>query len=188
MTFTEDLRYDYPLRKDSVVIDLGCYHGEFAARIHERYGCHVIGFEPVFHEEAQTKSHGRFRVFPFAVGGWAREDFIRVMDDQTTFHPHVPLELPVQGVTVLPFGPVMALLGIDRIDLLKVNIEGEEYRLLEHLIGWGWLPKIEHLQVQFHDFVPDAEGWRDRLKEKIGETHDIQWDFPWIWTSWRRRP
>lgn len=190
MEFHEDLRYDYPLRKGSVVIDLGCYHGDFALRVASQYDCHVIGFEPVFYHEAQTVAGGRFRVFPFAVGGNAREDSLSVFKDQTTLYPHdfhSKTAASERPITVLPFAPVMALLGVDRVDLLKVNIEGEEYGLLRHLIGWGWLARIDYLQVQFHNFVEGAEQERDRLMGIISRTHDIQWDFPWIWTSWRKK-
>jgi FkbM family methyltransferase len=187
MIFREDLRYDYPLKSSSVVIDLGCYHGEFAKRISDTYGCHVIGFEPVFHEQAMEASGGKFRVFPFAIGGKAREATITIHDDGTTLYPHESEDHGADTVQVLPFSPAMTLLGIDRIDLIKVNIEGEEYDLLDHIIGWGWIDRIEYLQVQFHDFVADAESRRDRIFAELAKTHDIQWDYPWIWTSWRKK-
>jgi FkbM family methyltransferase len=47
--------------------------------------------------------------------------------------------------------------AIRRIGLMKINIEGAEYDLLEHLIQAKIVPKIKSIQVQFHDCVPDAE-------------------------------
>jgi hypothetical protein len=40
-------RYDYPLTKNSFVIDLGGYEGQWTSEIHSKYGCRVVVFEPV---------------------------------------------------------------------------------------------------------------------------------------------
>ena len=40
----ETLRLDYPLTQESIVFDLGGYHGDFAAAVYERYGCKVYLF------------------------------------------------------------------------------------------------------------------------------------------------
>ena len=42
------------------------------------------------------------------------------------------------------------------IDLLNINIEGSEFAVLERLIETGKLDLIKEIQVQFHDFAPDA--------------------------------
>ncbi len=47
--------------------------------------------------------------------------------------------------------------NIKHIDLMKINIEGGEYDLLEHLLDSGFVKNIENIQVQFHAFVPNAE-------------------------------
>ena len=38
---------------------------------------------------------------------------------------------------------------IKHIDLIKINIEGGEYELLERLIEVGFLTKIDNLQINF---------------------------------------
>lgn len=42
----EHLRYEYDLKPDDVVIDLGAYRGEWANEIRARYGCQVLAVEP----------------------------------------------------------------------------------------------------------------------------------------------
>ena len=40
-----------------------------------------------------------------------------------------------------------------KIDLLKINIEGGEYEVLENLIENDLIKNIDNIQIQFHDFV-----------------------------------
>ena len=78
--------------------------------------------------------------------------------------------------------------GIERIDLLKVNIEGGEYELLEHLIATGDIRKVRKLQVQFHDFVPDAIPRRARILQGLAQTHAQHWNFHFVWEEWGLKP
>ena len=70
---------------------------------------------------------------------------------------------------------------------MKVNIEGGEYELLEHLLDRALIGRIEHLQVQFHDFVPDAERRMKALQARLPLTHALEWQYEFVWESWRRR-
>ena len=47
--------------------------------------------------------------------------------------------------------------NILNIDYLKLNIEGSEYELLDHIIDTGFIKNINHIQIRFHNFVPEAE-------------------------------
>ena len=77
-------------------------------------------------------------------------------------------------------------MGLDHIDLLKINIEGGEYDLLPNLIASGWIERITDIQVQFHDFVPDAIAKTQRIQESLRRTHRITWMFPMVWENWTR--
>ena len=72
-----------------------------------------------------------------------------------------------------------------KIDLMKINIEGSEYELLEHLIESGCIKKITDIQVQFHNFVPNAPEKRSELHKKLSRTHYMTYNYPWIWENWR---
>ena len=52
-------------------------------------------------------------------------------------------------------------LKIHQINLIKINIEGEEYNLLDHLIQRNSLDIAIEYQIQFHDFINDAKSRRD---------------------------
>lgn len=185
------LRLDYPLGPDSVVFDVGGYQGDFAAQMRQRYGCQVHLFEPVarFHRHCVERFAADPAVFchPFGLGD--KEEELEMRDDSDASGAFNPASAgkPVEKVRVRPFSIVFSESGVCRIDLLKVNIEGGEFALLDHLIASGLINDVVHLQVQFHDFFPDAAPRRDRLRQLLGRTHVVQWNFPFIWESWKRR-
>jgi|GEM_PF-1075851 len=185
------LRVDYPLGTDSVVFDVGGYQGDFAAQMRQRYGCQVHLFEPVarFHRHCVERFAADPAVFchPFGLGD--KEEELEMRDDSDASGAFNPASAgkPFEKVRVRPFSTVFAESGVRRIDLLKVNIEGGEFALLDHLIASGLINDVVHLQVQFHDFFPDAAPRRDRLRQLLGRTHVEQWNFPFIWESWKRR-
>lgn len=75
--------------------------------------------------------------------------------------------------------------SIQRIDLMKINIEGAEYDLLDHLIQSGIVLRIKNIQVQFHDFVLDAERRMRCIQAGLACTHELTYQYPFVWENWR---
>jgi FkbM family methyltransferase len=75
---------------------------------------------------------------------------------------------------------VLSELGIDHIDLIKINIESGEYDLLRVLIESGWIDRIRYIQVQFHNFIPDAVVLRNALREQLAKTHLERWNYEFV--------
>ena len=50
--------------------------------------------------------------------------------------------------------------------IVKIDIEGTEFPLIEHLIRQGTIHKVDHLTVEFHD--KDFAGKPIRFQEKVG--------------------
>jgi hypothetical protein len=48
-------------------------------------------------------------------------------------------------------------MDIDRITLLKINVEGRKYDILPHLTDTGLVSRIDNIQVQFHNFIDNSE-------------------------------
>ncbi len=74
-----------------------------------------------------------------------------------------------------------------RINVMKLNIEGGEYDLLDRIIELDRSSDIDHLLIQFHDWLPRATRRRWKIRQELKKTHDLIWDFPWIWEYWRAR-
>ncbi len=45
--------------------------------------------------------------------------------------------------------------GLSKIDVLKMDIEGAEYQVIEQAVAQGWLSDVSQLLVEFHHFLPN---------------------------------
>jgi hypothetical protein len=90
-------------------------------------------------------------------------------------------------VTIVDVAGAFDELGLDRIDLLKLNIEGGEYDVLDRLHETGRLPRIDQILVQFHEWHPHAHRRRRAIRAALRDTHVEEWDYPWVWERWRLR-
>jgi hypothetical protein len=71
--------------------------------------------------------------------------------------------------------PVTAIFesGVDRVNLLKINVEGAEYDILDKLIETGYIKNVDNIQVQFHNFVPNAEDRRQKIQTELAISLDF---------------
>ena len=77
--------------------------------------------------------------------------------------------------------------GIDRIDAIKVNIEGGEFDLLPYLVTTGVIGSIGTLQVQFHRLSYSSPAAREAVREQLQRTHRQTWCYPFVWEEWVRQ-
>ena len=89
-----------------------------------------------------------------------------------------------EKVKVRKFVDIIAEHKINRIDLIKINIEGSEFELLQHIIDENLLFKINNIQVQFHHFVPDAIKKRENIISSLKKTHKNDWSYYFVWENW----
>jgi hypothetical protein len=69
---------------------------------------------------------------------------------------------------------------------MKINVEGAEYDILESLITTGFVQRVDDIQVQFHDFVPNASERVVALRKSLAATHYPTYMFSFVWENWRR--
>jgi FkbM family methyltransferase len=184
----EELRLDYPLTPDSLVVDVGGYLGDFADDIVRRYDSRVEVFEPIatFGEQIKSRLNGnpKVKVHDFGLAASTRTERISLASESSSI-VRTPDAAELQTIHLRSAREVFERIE-GPIALLKINIEGAEFELLEQLLADGFFPRIEHLQIQFHNFVADAVARRRHLRERFRQTHVEQWNFPFIWESWRR--
>lgn len=186
----ETLRLNYPLGPESVVFDLGGYKGDFAHSIHTRYGCRVFVFEPVKHyySECVERFKGNDKIVCLNYGLSDADGSLRISNEGDGSSIIKNNARPdSEEVFVKRFDTQFAVLGVQHIDLLKINVEGAEFLILPHLIKCGLMPRIEHLQVQFHSFYMGAKVLRDEIRAQIAKTHVESWNYTFVWESWTRR-
>lgn len=184
---SESFRYDYDLTPASRVFDVGAYECGFARDIHAKFGCRVDAFEAVPEFCANIRNSnipkGIF-LFDFGIGYPERRAKIAIRNNSSSLY--LPSDR-YEEIEIRDLKNVMRGLELDEVDLLKLNIEGEEIPLLENVLDEDYADSFRDIQCQFHNWVPDAERRRDRIREGLSKTHALTYDYPWVWENWRRK-
>jgi len=184
----EKLRLDYPLTKESVVFDVGGYHGDFAHQINQKYKCKVYIFEPVpeFYNLCVDRFKGNSKVLCLNYGLSSINGFLNISlaDDASSIEISDSIG-ECQRVEVRSVIDCIQNLKIAKIDLFKINIEGGEFSVLPALVDSGIIKKINYLQVQFHNFIDDAPMRRMLIRKKLEKTHSEMWNYEFVWESWK---
>ncbi|MCM2372206.1 FkbM family methyltransferase [Aporhodopirellula aestuarii] len=180
-------RTEYQLEASDIVFDVGGYRGDWAAEIYDKFGCEIHVFEPISNYCAEISD--RFvdvdRVHAHCCGLSAEDGSfsLGISDDSTSQFVSGSQSETCVLKSVSDF---LEERGISRVALLKLNIEGGEYDLLEHLIETNLIEVFENIQVQFHWFVPHARSRMKQIQTALAKTHAITYQYPFVWENWVR--
>ena len=183
----ETLRLDYSLTKNSIVFDLGGHIGDFAYEIQNKYKCKVYVFEPskVFFKICQERFDKIPNVSCFNYGLSCNDGTFFLSDDNDGSSIKKERSHNVgASVLIRKFSDVFRDMNIDRVTLLKINVEGSEYDILPHLIDTGLVSRIDNIQVQFHNFIDNSEEKRKQIIEGLAKTHKQDWCYTFVWENW----
>ena len=162
----EHLRYhSYRLNPSDTVLDIGAYRNEWGNEIKRMYGCHVEVFEAMDNKAAWLFD-GRIEM-----GG-------------AYYYTSMYESVKTASYKCVDIAPYIQ----KEIALVKINIEGAEYDLLDYIISKGLHKNVRNFQVQFH--MVDGMDYETRYKkiaESLSETHEIDWRYPFVWESWKRK-
>jgi FkbM family methyltransferase len=182
------LRLAYPLSPNSIVLDVGGFEGQWASDIFSRYLCTVHIFEPVpVYAAAITDRFAqnvRIHLHPVGLADRDGEVEFSIAGDASSV---VVVGLESVTARVVAFDEWCTKNRVGEIALMKINIEGGEYLLLEHLIESGLICRIQNLQVQFHDFFPDAERRMSTIQQRLAATHEPTYQYKFVWENWMRK-
>jgi len=182
------LRFNYPLTERSIVLDLGGYRGQWASDLYSRYRCPIAIFEPIASYADAIRERFRLNrditVHQFGLGGCTRTEKLSLSEDATS---QFRSEGPVEDVNIRDAAEWIAEESVSSIDLIKINIEGGEYELLERLLETGLVQRIDNIQVQFHDLFPEAAARMDRILAELMKTHVATYQYRFVWENWSRR-
>lgn len=182
-----NLRLDYNLNENSLVIDLGGYQGEWSEKISNKYNPNIIVFEPIpkFYENIREKfkNNKKVQVLNSGVSDENKTSEINLLNDGSSFYTNFENKIKVN---VLSFCDFIIENKIDRIDLIKINIEGDEYPVLKSLIENNLIGIFTDIQVQFHQFIPNSINLRNEIRNKLSLTHSLTYDYEFVWENWRK--
>lgn len=181
------LHKKYDMKEDSIFFDIGGFEGKFTDKILKEFNCHSLIFEPnpIYFEKLKDKykNHEKVKVFGYGLGASNQDLYLidenessKIVDYKTNYR-----------ISVKDINEVIDDLGIVKIDLLKLNIEGAEYELLDYLIETKKIEIVESIQVQFHNNIRFYENYRNKIRKYLSETHKEVWSYYLIWERWDKK-
>ncbi|HET8871229.1 MAG TPA: alpha-1,2-fucosyltransferase [Aquabacterium sp.] len=162
------------LKEDDVVLDVGSYQGDWAAAITSRYPVKLFAFEPV---------HGRAAAIAARFIGKPQ---VKVLQHGLATFNGRQSRADKEPLDVRSINEWLSEEGIQEIALMKLNMAGAEYDLLDQLIESGLMQRVRKLQVQFDDRHVDAIQRREVLTKKLCATHRRNWHYYFVWEEWER--
>jgi len=182
----QTLRLNYNLDEQSVVFDLGGYQGQWASDIFSKYLCNVYIFEPYekYYQQIKQRFIKNAKIKPFNFGLSNKEERLDlyISGDASSVYKTGSEKIQIQLKDVIQF---LKNHKIEKIDLLKINIEGGEYDLMERLTADPMIQNIANVQIQFHEFVPNSKYRMNEIQRKISETHFLTYSYEFVWENWQ---
>ena len=183
----ETLRLDYGLDENSIVFDIGGYKGEFARDIFCKYGANIYVFEPLkeFYDICinRFKKNKKVHSYHFGLADRTFNTHIHVSDNASSIFNVDGIKTKITLKSISDF---LNENNIELVDLMKINIEGGEYDLLESLIDKGLISKFRNIQVQFHDFIIDNPRERmENIQKELMKTHKLTFQYDFVWENWK---
>lgn len=127
----------FKLNKNSFVVDLGAYQGEFSKYILETYNCRVDAYEPL---DLFKMEHPKLRIINKAVWDGTPVKYQKDRGINNSIMKGVGEEIETVDIKIITN---------KLIDLLKMNIEGAEIEVLKRVN----FNNIKQLLVEYHFFI-----------------------------------
>lgn len=175
---------NHDLNEDSVVIDIGGYKGVWAEKIVNKYNCTVFIYEPVneFYNILLKKfaTNDRVMVFNTGISSVSGTRFISQNGDASKSN----LSGDGQKAKFITISD-MDWTEKEPCDLIQINIEGDEYDVLDHMISTGTVNNFKAIQVQFHKSIPDCYERRAKIQEGLkANGFRLKYCYEFVWECW----
>ena len=184
----QTLRLDYDLNELSVVLDVGGFEGQWASDLYSKYNCQIYVFEPIscFAEKIQERfeNNKNIKVFDLGLGGETREEKISLSGDASSIYQNSG---NLEVIKIKDINTWLKEEGIDSIDLIKINIEGGEYELLDRILSVDFAKNIGDIQVQFHNIEEASEEKMHQIQKLLSKSHLPTYQYKFIWENWRKK-
>jgi FkbM family methyltransferase len=178
------------LNKNSIVLDLGGYHGDYALLMNGKYGatCHVFEVIPELCEHIRRAINGneKIKIHAFGLAGNSRSEKLFLAEEgSSTFCDRSESTKQISIELVRASDWFKSELRGTMVDLMKINTEGGEYELLEHMLDNDIVRQVRNIQVQFHeDVVINASQRMEKIHSKLVKTHHLTFQERFVWENW----
>jgi FkbM family methyltransferase len=179
---------NHNLNQDSVVIDLGGYKGLWAKQMIKKYNPYVYIIEPIneyYHSLVDTfKDNKKVHILNVAVGIEDKDGVIYLNGDGTSTN------ISSNEIRNIEFKSMVTLLkmwDLKNVDLIQINIEGDEYLLLENIISNGIIDNFKNIQIQFHYGIENDTLRRETIRQGLlNKGFKEKFNYPFVWECWTK--
>lgn len=180
------VRLNYELNENSIVFDLGFYVGDFTEKIVDKYNCFVYGYEPIkkYYDISVHKfqNNPKVKIFNYGLGNCTEN--VKIVDSADSSSIYQDTLDDFEVINIIDIKDEICNLKIEKIDLMKINIEGSEYTLLDGMIKSGIVNIVDNLQIQFHK-EHETEITRDYIQSHLKNTHNLTYEYTYVWENWK---
>jgi len=180
----------YPhLDERSLVFDVGGYKGQWAIDLYSRYGSTVYIFEPVpeSYEIIKTRTfrNKKIKVFNFGLYDKNIQKNITNNKESSTIFFNSDGGGNVTTIEMVDVVDFMDKNLTRPVDLVKINVEGCEYQIMNRLIKSEYEKHFDAFLIQFHRISGMLHGkFRKRTVRHLRDEYHNNFSFPYIWESW----
>lgn len=184
--YTHNITYD--LNEDSVVMDLGGFTGLWSKQIIGKYNPNMYIIEPIYEfYNGMVKTfedNDKVHLLNVAAGTENKNSTIYLNGDATSANLNTGAGVGIEYNTM---EKLLEEFEVDSVDLIQINIEGDEYPLLEDMLKTGMVNKFKNIQIQFHNGIDNDIERRNNIRRGLsdnGFTEKFNYEF--VWESWTK--
>jgi FkbM family methyltransferase len=160
----------------ATVLDLGAHRGAFSHEMAERWGCRCFAVEPVAELLEQAPRHPRIHPHRGAVAARTGPVTFHLADNPEagSLDPRLAAlggARDARTVEARSLADWCRHCGLDRVDVVKLDVEGAELPVLEGAPE-DLLARIGQITVEFHDFLPGFSDHRRlaQVKRRLAQS------------------
>lgn len=184
--YTHNINYN--LNENSIVVELGGFKGAWAEQIFNKYNSNIYIIEPIpkFYNfiNEKFKTNNKVHLLNVGISTDNKKGIIYMNGDESSsdINSGEPIEVDFNTIET-----IFEKWKIFKADLIQINIEGDEYSLLEKMIQTGTIHNFKNIQIQFHIFVDNYIERRNKIHKYLKNNgFRINFDYPFVWESWKK--
>jgi len=181
---------DYPIDSNSQVIELGGYIGEWTEKIINKFNPKLLIIEPIpmFVQRLKSKFEDNPNVIidNSAISTINKKINLHLLESRTS--ESIKVSNNIIEVSAHNIEHFIKKYNLNKIDLIQINIECEEYPLLLHWINTDFLKNVRFIQIQFHTFCDNYEEKYSIISEGLKNLgFEIRYKYDFVWESWENK-
>ena len=195
--FEKNLDYHYlrdfiDLNENSLIVDIGMYTGVWLKDMYCKYRCNCIGIEPVLEYFNKAKDiltdSSKIKLYNYGVypGKKTINERMYIAGEGSFINFNKEhIETPWKKITLKPISSFFA--NIDQhIDVLQINIEGSEYKILPYMVKHDLFKYVNNIQIQFHDIIPQSHNNMTKIIDSIKKSgFELLYNYDYFWCGFK---